>query len=256
MAAGARTSSGVEVGGPPTRSGRHEISSTCCRRRFVFSAPSWRCKRAASVMVPKSGPRCRGRGVWSQECIGCHNTLRRATIMPTTSVVRAPSYQGKMSDRVLRHRLNACGTTIDETALAKPSATGSVPRRCAAREPAGCTRCCPRRLTMTKLDSKASGRAQDRCGRVTTGRAITRLNRAVDRRSRRKASSSPSVHCARTDRDEGAVGSAAPARSTARCYSRVIRGRGKAASAAIATERLVDQLGRVATSSSAVARRR
>jgi hypothetical protein len=67
---------------------------------FVFSSRTWRYK-GYSVMI-KERPVLSWRGLWAQECIGCHNTLPQSSMLfddlygPTL-----PPYQGKMSDRVL-----------------------------------------------------------------------------------------------------------------------------------------------------------
>src|SRR6185312_14373355 len=67
---------------------------------YVFSTKSWRYK-GYSVMVPER-PRMSWQGVWSQECIGCHNTLPLATLLYDDLYGLAlPPYQGKMQDRVL-----------------------------------------------------------------------------------------------------------------------------------------------------------
>jgi predicted CXXCH cytochrome family protein len=83
---------GVDVAGDGTE---HVLPMT-----YVFASGTWRYK-GYSVMV-KERPRMSWQGQWSQECIGCHNTLPLVTMLfdelygPTL-----PSYQGKMSDRVL-----------------------------------------------------------------------------------------------------------------------------------------------------------
>ena len=67
---------------------------------YVFATRSWRYK-GYSVMV-KERPRMSVRGVWSQECIGCHNTLPLATMLYDELYGPGlPGYQGKLSDRVL-----------------------------------------------------------------------------------------------------------------------------------------------------------
>ncbi len=67
---------------------------------FVFSTKSWRYK-GYSVMVTER-PWMSWQGVWSQECIGCHNTLPLATMLYDDLYGPSlPPYQGKMQDRVL-----------------------------------------------------------------------------------------------------------------------------------------------------------
>lgn len=83
---------GVEIGGDGLE---HVLPAT-----FVFSSRSWRYK-GYSVMV-KERPVLSWRGLWSQECIGCHNTLPQATMLfDELYGEKLPPYQGKMSDRVL-----------------------------------------------------------------------------------------------------------------------------------------------------------
>ncbi|HEY1546716.1 MAG TPA: cytochrome c3 family protein [Kofleriaceae bacterium] len=67
---------------------------------YVFSTKSWRYK-GYSVMVTER-PWMSWQGVWSQECIGCHNTLPLATMLYDDLYGPSlPPYQGKMQDRVL-----------------------------------------------------------------------------------------------------------------------------------------------------------
>jgi predicted CXXCH cytochrome family protein len=67
---------------------------------YVFSTKSWRYK-GYSVMV-KERPVMASRGVWSQECIACHNTMPLATLLYDELYGPSlPGYQGKLSDRVL-----------------------------------------------------------------------------------------------------------------------------------------------------------
>lgn len=83
---------GVESGGDGRE---HVLPAT-----YVFSTSSWRYK-GYSVMV-KERPAMSWRGIWSQECIGCHNTLPQATMLYDELYGPGlPAYQGKMSDRVL-----------------------------------------------------------------------------------------------------------------------------------------------------------
>ena len=83
---------GIEPGGDGVE---HVLPAT-----YVFSTKSWRYK-GYSVMVTER-PRMSWQGVWSQECIGCHNTLPLATLLYDDLYGPAlPPYQGKMQDRVL-----------------------------------------------------------------------------------------------------------------------------------------------------------
>jgi predicted CXXCH cytochrome family protein len=67
---------------------------------YVFSSKTWRYK-GYSVMVPER-PRMSWNGRWSQECIGCHNTLPLVTMLYDELYgPKLPSYQGKLQDRVL-----------------------------------------------------------------------------------------------------------------------------------------------------------
>lgn len=67
---------------------------------YVFSTKSWRYK-GYSVMV-KERPRMSWKGVWSRECISCHNTLPYVTMLYDELYGPGlPGYQGKLSDRVL-----------------------------------------------------------------------------------------------------------------------------------------------------------
>ena len=67
---------------------------------YVFATKSWRYK-GYSVMV-KERPGLSTRAVWSNECIPCHNTLPLATMLYDELYGKGlPSYQGKLSDRVL-----------------------------------------------------------------------------------------------------------------------------------------------------------
>ena len=100
---------GVEAGDPTER----VLPAT-----YVFSTKTWRYK-GYSVMV-KERPRMSWQGVWSQECIGCHNTLPAATMLydelygPTL-----PPYQGKIADRVLPMNKQWPATTRDPAGLDK-----------------------------------------------------------------------------------------------------------------------------------------
>ena len=67
---------------------------------YVFATKSWRYK-GYSVMV-KERPGMSTRAVWANECIPCHNTLPLATMLYDELYGKGlPSYQGKLSDRVL-----------------------------------------------------------------------------------------------------------------------------------------------------------
>jgi predicted CXXCH cytochrome family protein len=67
---------------------------------FVFSNQGWRYK-GYSVMV-KERPRMGFNGVWSQECIACHNTMPLATLLYDDLYGPSlPAYQGKLQDRVM-----------------------------------------------------------------------------------------------------------------------------------------------------------
>ncbi|MDB4952780.1 MAG: uncharacterized protein JWO36_349 [Myxococcales bacterium] len=84
---------------------------------FVFSTQSWRYK-GYSVMV-KERPAMSWRGVWSRECIGCHNTLPLATMLYDDLFGPAlPPYQGKMSDRVLPETRKWGARSLDDRGLA------------------------------------------------------------------------------------------------------------------------------------------
>ena len=71
---------------------------------YVFSTKTWRYK-GYSVMI-KERPRMSWQGRWSQECIGCHNTLPLVTMLYDDLYGPGlPAYQGKTSERVLPPRL-------------------------------------------------------------------------------------------------------------------------------------------------------
>jgi predicted CXXCH cytochrome family protein len=83
---------GVDVHGDGTE---HVLPMT-----YVFSTGTWRYK-GYSVMV-KERPRMAWQGQWSQECIGCHNTLPLVTMLfDELYGPQLPPYQGKLSDRLL-----------------------------------------------------------------------------------------------------------------------------------------------------------
>ncbi|HEY0193669.1 MAG TPA: cytochrome c3 family protein [Kofleriaceae bacterium] len=79
---------------PRARGEEHVLPAT-----YVFSTRSWRYK-GYSVMV-KERPRMSARGQWSRECLPCHNTLPLSTMLYDDLDPKVPSYQGKLSDRVL-----------------------------------------------------------------------------------------------------------------------------------------------------------
>lgn len=84
---------GVEQGGGDGL--EHVLPGT-----FVFSTRSWRYK-GYSVMV-RERPRMSWQGQWSQECIGCHNTLPAVAMLYDELYGSGlPPYQGKLADRVL-----------------------------------------------------------------------------------------------------------------------------------------------------------
>src|SRR6185369_15498301 len=83
---------GVEKGGDGLE---HVLPAT-----YVFATKSWRYK-GYSVMVTER-PRMSVRGVWSRECVPCHNTLPYVTMLYDELYGPGlPGYQGKLSDRVL-----------------------------------------------------------------------------------------------------------------------------------------------------------
>lgn len=83
---------GIEEGGDGLE---HVLPAT-----YVFSTRSWRYK-GYSVMVTER-PRMSFRGVWSRECVPCHNTLPYVTMLYDELYGPGlPGYQGKLSDRVL-----------------------------------------------------------------------------------------------------------------------------------------------------------
>ena len=83
---------------------------------YVFSTKSWRYK-GYSVMVTER-PWMSWQGVWSQECIGCHNTLPLATLLYDDLFgPKLPPYQGKMQDRVLPRSRTWPAKALDERGL-------------------------------------------------------------------------------------------------------------------------------------------
>ncbi|HEY5947984.1 MAG TPA: cytochrome c3 family protein [Kofleriaceae bacterium] len=101
---------GVESGGDGLE---HVLPAT-----YVFATKAWRYK-GYSVMV-KERPRMSARGVWSRECIPCHNTLPYVTMLYDELYGPGlPGYQGKLSDRVLPPSRTWPAATRDEVGLAK-----------------------------------------------------------------------------------------------------------------------------------------
>lgn len=85
---------------------------------FVFSTQSWRYK-GYSVMV-KERPEISVRAVWMTDCIGCHNTLPLATMLYDELYGPGlPSYQGKLSDRLLPRSLIWTAASRDDAGLAR-----------------------------------------------------------------------------------------------------------------------------------------
>ena len=83
---------------------------------YVFATKSWRYK-GYSVMV-KERPAMSVRGQWSQECIGCHNTLPLSTMLYDELYgPKLPPYQGKLSDRVLPKSVVWTATARDRDGL-------------------------------------------------------------------------------------------------------------------------------------------
>ena len=84
---------------------------------YVFATKSWRYK-GYSVMV-KERPGLSTRAVWANECIPCHNTLPLVTMLYDELYGKGlPSYQGKLSDRVLPAAKVWSVTSRNESALA------------------------------------------------------------------------------------------------------------------------------------------
>lgn len=85
---------------------------------YVFATQSWRYK-GYSVMV-KERPEMSVRAVWANDCISCHNTLPLATMMYDELYGPGlPSYQGKLSDRVLPKSLLWSTASRDDDGLAR-----------------------------------------------------------------------------------------------------------------------------------------
>ena len=99
---------GIEQGGDGLE---HVLPAT-----YVFATKSWRYK-GYSVMV-KERPRMSWRGVWSRECIPCHNTLPLVTMLYDELYGQGlPGYQGKLSDRVLPPSRTWAAHARDEAGL-------------------------------------------------------------------------------------------------------------------------------------------
>jgi predicted CXXCH cytochrome family protein len=85
---------------------------------YVFATQSWRYK-GYSVMV-KERPEMSVRAVWANDCISCHNTLPLATMLYDELYGPGlPSYQGKLSDRVLPKSLMWTASSRDDAGLAR-----------------------------------------------------------------------------------------------------------------------------------------
>jgi predicted CXXCH cytochrome family protein len=85
---------------------------------FVFSSKTWRYK-GYSVMV-KERPAMSVRAVWANECIACHNTLPLATMLYDELFGPGlPSYQGKLSDRVLPESRTWTASSRDDAGLSR-----------------------------------------------------------------------------------------------------------------------------------------
>jgi predicted CXXCH cytochrome family protein len=99
---------GIEDGGDGLE---HVLPAT-----YVFATKSWRYK-GYSVMVTER-PRMSFRGVWSRECVPCHNTLPYVTMLYDELYGPGlPGYQGKLSDRVLPPSRTWPAHTRDEAGL-------------------------------------------------------------------------------------------------------------------------------------------
>ncbi len=85
---------------------------------YVFATQSWRYK-GYSVMV-KERPGISVRAVWANDCISCHNTLPLATMLYDELYGPGlPSYQGKLSDRLLPKSLIWSAASRDDAGLAR-----------------------------------------------------------------------------------------------------------------------------------------
>jgi predicted CXXCH cytochrome family protein len=84
---------------------------------YVFATRSWRYK-GYSVMV-KERPRIAVKGRWSRECLPCHNTLPLATMLYDDLDPSVPSYQGKLSDRVIPRARAWTARALDEPGLGR-----------------------------------------------------------------------------------------------------------------------------------------
>lgn len=84
---------------------------------FVFSTRSWRYK-GYSVMV-KERPAMSTSSLWSRECLPCHNTLPLATMLYDDLDPQVPSYQGKLSDRVMPRSRIWPARALDDAGLGR-----------------------------------------------------------------------------------------------------------------------------------------
>ncbi|HEY0481059.1 MAG TPA: cytochrome c3 family protein [Kofleriaceae bacterium] len=84
---------------------------------YVFATRSWRYK-GYSVMIQER-PEMATRGQWSRECLPCHNTLPLATMLYDDLDPRVPSYQGKLSDRVLPRSRIWPARSLDDAGLGR-----------------------------------------------------------------------------------------------------------------------------------------
>jgi predicted CXXCH cytochrome family protein len=84
---------------------------------YVFSTKSWRYKGYSVMVKERSG--MSWKGVWSQECIACHNTMPLAfNLYDDLYGAGSPPYQGKLSDRTVPKRLAWTARTLDADGLA------------------------------------------------------------------------------------------------------------------------------------------
>jgi predicted CXXCH cytochrome family protein len=101
---------GIETGGGDGH--EHVLPAT-----WVFATNSWRYK-GYSVMV-KERPRMSWRGMWTRDCIPCHNTLPVVTMLfDELYGPGLPGYQGKLSDRVMPPHRTWTAKALDERGLA------------------------------------------------------------------------------------------------------------------------------------------
>ena len=98
--------------GTDARGEEHVLPAT-----YVFATRSWRYK-GYSVMV-KERPQMATKGRWSRECLPCHNTLPLATMLYDDIDPSVPSYQGKLSDRVIPRSRAWTARALDEPGLGR-----------------------------------------------------------------------------------------------------------------------------------------